>query len=56
MTGRRILFIAFLFFASIVVYHFAKPFVEGKRCMDAGGRWDTQSGACRAPFAEPKDE
>ena len=55
MTGRRILFAIFLALAAVVVWHFAKPFADGKRCMDAGGQWDTQTGECRAPFAEPGD-
>ena len=53
MTGRRIVLILFLLFAAAICYVFAKPFVIGKRCMDAGGQWDTQTGECRAPFAEP---
>ena len=51
MTGRRILLALFLFFAALVAYQFAKPFIAGKRCMDAGGRWDTQTGECHAPAA-----
>ena len=55
MSGRRILLLIFVALAAVIAYHFAKPFIAGKRCMDSGGRWDTQTGACLAPFEEPPE-
>jgi len=45
----RLRIIAAAFGAALLAFTFALPFLKGKRCLDAGGRFDRTTLVCVAP-------
>ncbi|MGN5375290.1 hypothetical protein [Sphingomonas hankookensis] len=45
----RLRIIVAAFGAALLAFTFALPFLKGKRCLDAGGRFDRTTLACSMP-------